>query len=361
MVLGNLLRGMAGLSVLLLPAGPAYAFSGGITTASFGASGCNQCHSSGTPPTTTLVGPTSVSGGSTHTYTLTVTNPGAQTHAGLNVSTTSGTLAMGGADSALTQVLSGQITHTGRKLNVGGITTFTFDWTAPMSFTSVTMRGWGNAVDFSFSSSGDRADDDTLTITNSDPTPTLTPTATASPTATVPPPICPPTPDTCATPARSSLSVKATGDASKDALSFKWSGGPTTNVADFGDPTMMTSYSLCIYQNGTLHLELSAPPAGACAGKACWAVKTKGFSYKDKEASPSGVTALSLAKGDQPGKAKIGVKAKGLSIPDPVSIPLGVPVAAQVHNSSNANCWGDAWTLSEIDNDGVKFKAKSSN
>lgn len=351
---------VVGLCLLLLAAGPAYGWSGGITTANFGASGCNQCHSGGTDPTTTLSGPTSVGSGSTNTYTLTVTNPGSQTHAGLNVSATGGTFAVGGGDSALTQVDSNQITHSGRKMNVAGTTTFTFNWTAPASFTSVTMRGWGNAVDFSFSSGGDKADDDTLTITNSDPTPTLTPTVTATPTATVPPPICPPTPDTCSTPGRSSLSVKTTGDATKDALSFRYSGGPTTNAADFGDPTMTTSYALCIYQNGLLHLELSAPPTGTCAGKPCWALKTKGFSYKDKEASPSGVTALSLAKGDEPGKAKIGVKAKGLSIPDPVSIPLGVPVAAQVHNSSNANCWGDSWTLAEIDNDGVKFKAKSS-
>jgi len=342
---------------LMLYGAAAQAFSTGITTGSFGASGCNQCHSGGTPPTTTLSGPTAVGSGTTNTYTLTVTNPGSQTHAGLNVSTTAGTLAIGGPSSAQTQVLSGQITHTSRKINAAGVTTFSFDWTAPVSFSSVNMRGWGNAVDFSFDNSGDRADLDELTITNSDP-PTPTPTATPSP--TIPPPLCAATPLSCTTPGKSSLTYTNQTDDGKDTVAFKWMKGPTTDINDFGSPTTTTSYALCIYQNGILHLEVTAPAAGTCGTKPCWAQKTKGFSYKDKLATPNGLTAMTLSRADDPGKAKIQVKSKGLLLADPGSIPMAVSVTAQVVNDESSNCWGDTWTPAEISNDGVKLKAKSS-
>ena len=44
--------------VSILKAVPATAFSNGITTLSFGVSGCNQCHSGGTIPVVNLSGPT---------------------------------------------------------------------------------------------------------------------------------------------------------------------------------------------------------------------------------------------------------------------------------------------------------------
>ena len=39
-----------------------------------------------------------------------------------------------------------EITHTGPKSAMGGVTTFSFLWTAPSSFSSVTLQAWGNAV-----------------------------------------------------------------------------------------------------------------------------------------------------------------------------------------------------------------------
>lgn len=337
-------------------AGSAWAFSTGITTGSFGSGGCNECHGGGTAPMVSVSGPSTVAPGSTQTYTLTVTNPGAQLRAGLNVSATGGTLASGGPD---TQVLSGQITHVSPKLSSGGVTTFSFDWTAPMSFSSLQLRAWGNAVNFNGGSDGDRAASHFFNIVA--PTATPTPTATMTPSPTPPPTLCAATPRSCDVPGKSSLAVTNQSDDKKDAVVFKWSKGATTNIGDFGDPTSSAHYSLCLYQDGIFHAELSAPAADTCNGKPCWAGNTKAIKYKDKLGTPHGITLIGLVAGAVPGKAKIQVKAKGFNIPDPGSISIGVAVAAQVVNSENDNCWGAVWTTGEIKNDGVKLKAKSSN
>src|SRR5207248_620358 len=109
-------------------------------------------------------------------------------------------------------------------------------------------------------------------------------------------------PQVCTTPLKSSLSVSNNSDTSKDAVAFKWLKGPTTSVADFATPGTVTSYALCIYQNGALHVELDALAAGTCGTKPCWTAKTSGFAYKDKLGTPEGVTGLSLAAGSVAGK-----------------------------------------------------------
>ncbi len=205
---GRLCIAVAALCVLALSQ-PTYAFPTGITTQSFGALGCNQCHSGGATPVVTLSGPTEVAPDSTSEYTLQIFAIGSQTKGGLNVSTVLGTLATGGSNFTNTQVLTGtsgrgEVTHTSPKAAVDGVITFTFLWTAPSSFTSATLNAWGNAVNGVNGNSGDRAAFDSLTIVSrpaETATPTDTPTAesTASPTAT-PSPTDTPTPAVTATP-----------------------------------------------------------------------------------------------------------------------------------------------------------------
>ncbi len=64
---------------------------------------------------------------------------GSQTHAGLDVSATGGTLAAG----ANTQVLAREITHTAPTALASGSTSFAFTWTAPAAEGSYTLRGAG--------------------------------------------------------------------------------------------------------------------------------------------------------------------------------------------------------------------------
>ncbi len=368
-------RGWQILVLIAALAASAAAREEGIATLSMGPNACRDCHNGGTVPVVQLSGPDIVLPLSTHTYTLTVSNPSLQTHAGLNVSASAGTFAVGGSASANTQVLSGEIAHSSPKAGVSGVTTFTFNWTAPASFTSITMSAWGNAVNFNGASSGDRSDNTTLSIANENivgtatptDTPTPTPPATLTPTptatATEPPPLCDTTPRTCQPPAASSLTIVDNADDAKDSLAFKWSKGPTTVIADFGDPIDDDDYALCVYVDGVLQSSLEAPAGGLCANnKDCWVPKSKGFAYKDKLATPSGLTAISLAVGKEAGKAKIQVKAKGSNLPEPVGVDLGAAsVTVQLVHRANSICWGDSWSGLEIDNDGVKLKAKSTN
>ncbi len=189
---GSVVRVLVGLLPLVV-ASRVDAFSGGITTLSFNQStGCNACHTGGITPTVTLSGPTLVAPSSINDYTLTITANGSQTLGGLNVSSALGVLGLGGADSANTQTLNGtggraEITHTAAKLASGGLVTFTFQWTAPASFNSATLLGWGNNVNGNSSTTGDRASNASLTILNANGTATPTPgmsTPTPSPTAT---------------------------------------------------------------------------------------------------------------------------------------------------------------------------------
>jgi glucose/arabinose dehydrogenase len=194
----TLMRRLSRWSVALLVlavASRADALSGGVTTLSFGVNGCNECHTGGNVPTVSLTGPTVVAPDSTNEYTLEIVGGGAQTLAGLNVSALIGVLATGGADSTDTQTLSGtggraEITHTMAKPAVVDTTTFSFLWTAPSSFTNVSLEAWGNSVNGNFSTSGDRAAHTSLLVSavgaptptsSSTPTPASTPPGLANP------------------------------------------------------------------------------------------------------------------------------------------------------------------------------------
>ncbi len=110
----------------------------------------------------TLSGSSSVTGGSTNSYRLTISG-GQQSDGGLDVSVTSGVLAAGGSD---THVSAGELIHSATKPADGsGSVVFDFSWTAPASPGSVTMYGAGNSVDQSVGLFGDNAAAATLSIT----------------------------------------------------------------------------------------------------------------------------------------------------------------------------------------------------
>lgn len=166
---------------------PAQAFSGGISSAVFTSTGCPLCHFGGTVPTVLLSGPDSVAPGQTVEYTLTIFSNRGQNFGGFNVATSLGTLSVGGPFSAGTHEITGplstiEITHSSPKEgNFMNEIEFSFQWTAPSSFTTATLRGWGNAVDNKGSTSGDAAALDTFVITEAGtdtPIPTATPTPT---------------------------------------------------------------------------------------------------------------------------------------------------------------------------------------
>lgn len=349
---------------VLAVAAQARAFSTGISSLSFGSSGCNGCHGPGTAPAVALTGPATVAPNSTNQYTLQITIAGAQSEGGLNVSATDGTLAVGGSAANNTRTISGkngltEITHSSPKMASGGIVMFSFEWTAPSSPTTVTMIGWGNAVNGDhIASMGDQAAMATLDVT----------VGSASPTPT---PVCDPTPlPDCRKPVASGKStfvVKNNALDSKDTLTWNWTKGAATLGTDFGDPVNgSTTYHLCVYDESAgvpaAVIAMTAPPGGTCAGKPCWTAKKTGFLYKDKSLSNDGFMQLQLTAGAT-GKAKIVAKGKGERLPLPLPVGPGLfaqdtAVVVQLVNS-DGTCWEADFSAPAKKNDAKQFNDKS--
>ena len=164
-----------------------------------------------------------------------------------------------------------------------------------------------------------------------------------------------------------SLQVKNNVLDSKDALTWNWTEGEATTLADFGDPVNgSTSYRLCVYDESagvpSAVMTLTAPPGGTCAGKPCWAAKKTGFLYKDKGLANDGLMQLQLTSGAA-GKAKIVLKAKGERLPIPIPdaarlFAQDTAVIVQLVNSSG-RCWEADFSEPAKKNDATQFNDKS--
>ena len=142
---------------------PASATSNGISGFS-GKSGstCTGCHSSGTAPTVTMTGPTSVASGSTNTYTISVSTVTAG-NGGVDVAASAGTFAAGTG----TKVLNGEIVHSAPS----STHSWTFSWTAPTVTATTTATLYAAAID-SFSGGTGKLQQN-ITVTAAAPTPTI--------------------------------------------------------------------------------------------------------------------------------------------------------------------------------------------
>jgi hypothetical protein len=144
----------------------------------------------------------------------------------------------------------------------------------------------------------------------------------------------------------------------KDQLAWKWLKGAVTAKTDFGDPTAMDMYDLCLYDAGGIALTARIPAGGVCAkNKPCWKEAKTGFAYKDGALTPNGVEKLQLRAGGEAGKAKILVKGKGdlLQMPDLAALVL--PVTVQLVNRGNGVCWQAVYS-GALKQDETQFTAK---
>jgi hypothetical protein len=348
----------AAAALALVWASAAHAFPTGIATTSFPvpALGCNFCHGGGSTPTVTLEctdcggAPPVVDPLSVHELKLTVFEIALQDHAGLNVSSVLGTLSTGGSFATNTQTIVGtggrqEITHTAPKAAVGGMTEFSFLWTAPAAPATATLAAWGNAVDFNGNSAGDAASSATLDITVDGPTPTSTdtPDVTSTPTPTpTPAGACPATVDLGCTGGfgKGLLLVKANVPG-KEKLVAKFLRGPALAQTDMGNPLDTgqggtgTAFALCIYDAATnLAGGVLVDRAGdVCDGAPCWksigkapndpSGPGKGYKYKDGGLASDGILKI-VYKGGDAGKSKAIVIGKG------PGLPAGVPAALQL-------------------------------
>jgi MYXO-CTERM domain-containing protein len=130
---------MPRLLALLVLACPTLAFAHSSGAAVAGAA-CANCHHDGTDSNVTLMGPASIAPGATVQYSVIVKSSTA-TVAGIDVSTSAGTLGASGSDVSL---VSGQIVHTSPASITAGEATFDFSVTAPQSGT-ITLKAKGVA------------------------------------------------------------------------------------------------------------------------------------------------------------------------------------------------------------------------
>ena len=164
----------------------------------------------------------------------------------------------------------------------------------------------------------------------------------------------------CRTALKSIFIVKDKGaDSPKDKMIWKWIKGQSTQQADFGNPTVAVTgatNALCVYANNILLGEALVGPSSNL-----WApITTKGYKYKDKAGSQSGITKI-VQKGSAPmqDKAKILVKGKGAGLPD-VAPPLTLNVDVQLVNSESGLCWTSTFDSGDvIKNEMGFFKAKA--
>lgn len=159
----------------------------------------------------------------------------------------------------------------------------------------------------------------------------------------------------------------------REKLSAKLLSGPEISQADFGDPTgaEVSAFALCLYDDadalaGTLVVDRALKD---CAGKPCWKSTGgappdgKGYVYKDKEASASGVSKIVLKRGAA-GKSKLLVAAGNNPSKSHSALPTGIAAALASTTSvqmqlisDDGACFGT--TLTEISKqESDLFKAK---
>ena len=129
--------------LVLVATSPAFAYSAGKTGSS--TSGCGACHGASASSATTVsfsAADTTAAPGEALNISLVVSHA-SLTGAGLNVSTTGGTLGAG----SNTRVSAGEVTHSATGVMSGGSLTYNFTWTAPSAEGTYSLRGAGNAVD----------------------------------------------------------------------------------------------------------------------------------------------------------------------------------------------------------------------
>ncbi len=155
------------------------------------------------------------------------------------------------------------------------------------------------------------------------------------------------------------LAIKDKTPDKGDALQWKWGGGAATTFADFGTPTATSDVRLCIYDGASPALVTGAiaPAGGTCSGKPCWkASGTKGYAYKDKLGTPTGIQAIKMKIGVA-GKAAIQVQAKG-DRTDVPPLPFTGPVLVQLSAEGGACFEAEYQSAAFAKNEPGQFKAK---
>ncbi len=161
---------------------------------------------------------------------------------------------------------------------------------------------------------------------------------------------------------RSSLKVKDIAASSGDRLTWKWTRGEATTIAELGDPidSLPTDGydELCVFDESgpePILLVSSIAPAGdsSCSKPPCWKRSGNRLTYKSAHPNNYGVTGMILTAGSA-GKSSMRVTGKGerlfaanLLMPPPPPPPLPLPLRVQLGASDGA-CWEATFSASGV-------------
>ena len=166
------------------------------------------------------------------------------------------------------------------------------------------------------------------------------------------------------------MTLKDHPDPFRRRLGWKWTNGTgALTQLDFGDPTSVTSYRVCVYDHsaGAPRLAIAAAIAAAesCGTRPCWkALSDRGWSYLNPVANAGGIAKILLKSGTA-GQPSVRVTGRG------GSLALGAPwgaeffdqdpsVVVQIHRSDTGRCWSSTFDASSTKrNDGQRFKART--
>jgi CSLREA domain-containing protein len=159
-------------------------------------------------------------------------------------------------------------------------------------------------------------------------------------------------------PGKGKFDFKNNVDDTKDAL--RWAFALGGLVADSAFGAGADDYLLCIYdQNGPV-LEAVIPGGGICGSKPCWTDTSKGLKYKNKAATPNGVTQIKLTAGRPGAGAKIDLKGRGADLtflPLPWSGKVSVRIQDESVPTPELSCWESTYSA-PTKNDTTRFTAR---
>jgi hypothetical protein len=159
---------------------------------------------------------------------------------------------------------------------------------------------------------------------------------------------------------RSVLVLRNGATDAKDLLKWKIVRGGHAAAGDLRDPPGgNVTLALCLYDAGATSQPLLAGvllPAGTCGGKPCWKAIAGGYRYKNKAATPAGMTDVKLRVSGA-GELALVVKGKGaaLALP-PLSLVPPVRLQLVVSDATGSTCW-ESHFASPLKNDSTVFRA----
>jgi hypothetical protein len=159
---------------------------------------------------------------------------------------------------------------------------------------------------------------------------------------------------------KSTLILRDKSPDDRDSLTWNWRKGATTIKAELGNPLGMTDgYALCLYEDGVLQQGFEIPPGQMCGDTPCWKSTSKGYSYRDRDRTPDGISGTKLGEGLEDGKATVTVRGKGTRLGLPVVDDLDGVLEVQLQRTNDPLCFGAVFTPSFKKHDAETLRAFS--